>query len=73
MPDGVDGAFGRRSDRRDADIDSIRPNTRAGWEKPLRCAARSSGTWSRETHHPALGTSCGNIIPAFIRRLIETQ
>ena len=73
MTDQINGPFGRRADRGDADVHSIRPYTRAARDFPLRAAGRGCGPRPGEADDPALRASHGNVVPAFIRRFVKTQ
>jgi hypothetical protein len=69
----VDRTFRRRSDLGNADVDCIRPDTRAQREIPLRGASRRGSAGPDETHHSALCTSCSNIIPTLVGSFVEPQ
>lgn len=73
MANRVDRAFGRCPDRRDADIDRIHPNARPARKHPLRGAGGRSRARPCVTHNSTLRASECDVVPALIRRFIETK
>jgi hypothetical protein len=71
VPDGVNGALGRRPDGRDPHVDCIGARAESAREKPLRCTGRRGSARAQEAHHAALRAAGGNVIPALIRRFNE--